>query len=305
MPRRPATTLSAVRADELRGAFDALLAEADLEAHKARDPVRFVHRYNDPADQEVAACIAGMLAYGKVTLFPPVIEAILAQADSYGGPRDYVESFDRTHTRALEPLYYRWNRHPDFALWLATLGVVVRQHGRLGAVLEAAHDPGDSSVRAAFATFIDTLRRSAVVAAEGLGIEAESYPDLPRGFRTFLPEPGASSCKRWNMVLRWMVRTADGIDLGIWALPPRCLVLPLDTHTHRLSRYIGLTARKDASWRTAEEITDNLARIDPEDPVRYDFALAHLGISGACERRYRPRVCPACPLLPVCKMARH
>jgi uncharacterized protein (TIGR02757 family) len=106
------------------------------------------------------------------------------------------------------------------------------------------------------------------------------------------------------MLLRWMVRPAEGIDLGLWRLPARALVLPLDTHTHRIARYVGLTARNDASWRTAVEITDALAMLDPLDPVRFDFALAHLGISGQCRREYDAEICTRCALFPVCGFAR-
>ncbi|MBW2258057.1 MAG: DUF2400 family protein, partial [Deltaproteobacteria bacterium] len=132
---------------------------------------------------------------------------------------------------------------------------------------------------------------------------ARAFGDLPRGFRTFLPSPtGGSACKRWNMFLRWMVRPpTEGIDLGLWdSLPPSALVVPLDTHVLRIARLVGLTRRRDGSWRTAAEITANLRLLDPDDPVRFDFALAHLGISGACKGRRDEAVCSACPLRPVC-----
>jgi len=134
--------------------------------------------------------------------------------------------------------------------------------------------------------------------ARRLGLE------VTRSFKTFLPKPSSgSACKRWNMFLRWMVRAEDGIDLGVWSLPASSLVLPLDTHTHRISQYVGLTTRKQANWRTAVEITTRLRQLDADDPVRFDFALAHLGISGGCRRRYRAEICSTCALLPVCRFA--
>ena len=78
------------------------------------------------------------------------------------------------------------------------------------------------------------------------------------------------------------------------------LLLPLDTHTHRISRNLGLTARNDASWRTAEEITARLRELDPVDPVRYDFALCHLGVSRECPSRRDADKCARCLLKPVC-----
>ena len=98
-----------------------------------------------------------------------------------------------------------------------------------------------------------------------------------------------------------MVRP-DGVDLGLWrAIPPSALVIPLDTHVGRIARLLGLTTRGDTSWRTAESITASLRRFDAADPVRFDFALAHLGISGACAGRRVPTICAACPLDDVCQ----
>ncbi|HMV65800.1 MAG TPA: DUF2400 family protein, partial [Myxococcota bacterium] len=112
-----------------------------------------------------------------------------------------------------------------------------------------------------------------------------------------------SGLKRWHLLLRWMVRPpTEGVDLGLWTtLHPRDLLIPVDTHVGRIARLLGLTARADASWRTAEEITAALRAFDAEDPVRFDFALAHVGISGGCLGHRHPAVCPTCPLSPVCR----
>ena len=102
------------------------------------------------------------------------------------------------------------------------------------------------------------------------------------------------------MLMRWMVRR-ESPDLGCWShLDPADLVIPLDTHVSRISRFLGLTQRSDASWRTAEEVTTALRAFSPDDPVRYDFALAHLGISEGCLGYREVKVCSACPLEAVC-----
>jgi uncharacterized protein (TIGR02757 family) len=100
-----------------------------------------------------------------------------------------------------------------------------------------------------------------------------------------------------------MVRGSDAVDLGLWkALGTHRLTMPLDTHVHRISRYLGLTDRSQADWRTATQITTALRRFDPVDPLRYDFALAHLGISGACPTRRVPEICRTCPIEPICTL---
>jgi adenine-specific DNA glycosylase len=99
-----------------------------------------------------------------------------------------------------------------------------------------------------------------------------------------------------------MVRRPDGADLGLWRrVDPARLVVPLDTHVHRIAYWLGLTGRRNPSWRTAVEVTDALREIDPRDPVRFDFALAHLGILGDCPRRPLAAKCAPCPLRPWCR----
>jgi uncharacterized protein (TIGR02757 family) len=98
-----------------------------------------------------------------------------------------------------------------------------------------------------------------------------------------------------------MVRGEDGIDLGLWRHVSRGhLLIPVDTHVARIAAYIGLTRRRSPTWAMAEEITSALRALDPEDPVRYDFAICRLGILDACPRRRDPVKCAACPLQPVC-----
>jgi uncharacterized protein (TIGR02757 family) len=121
------------------------------------------------------------------------------------------------------------------------------------------------------------------------------------GFRHLFADPRAGSpCKRQNLWLRWMIRGPDGIDLGIWNLSPSALVIPLDVHVFRISKNLGLTRRKTARWETAEEITSRLRAFDPDDPVRYDFAICHLGVARDCPSRRDAVKCGRCVLRGVC-----
>jgi hypothetical protein len=99
-----------------------------------------------------------------------------------------------------------------------------------------------------------------------------------------------------NLFLRWMVRRTSP-DLGIWTfVDPAKLLMPVDTHIHRIATFLGLNTRKSADWKAARQITDALARFDPADPVRYDFALCRLGILDLCSRKRRKENCDVCLL---------
>ena len=292
--RRRTYTLSPARAAALRPLLDALDVALDRTARIAADPVELPRRYADPDDAEVAALFAASLAYGRADVFKPVVERVLAAM----GPSP--AAFVREFARAPDPSFfagaiYRFNRPPDLAALAAAIGAVRARHGSLGARFAALLRDGHGNLRGALARFAAELRGAPRVESllAGRG---------PRGLAHLLPDaagPGAS--KRWNLYLRWMVRGPDGVDLGLWKeVPPAALVVPLDTHVHRVARALGLTARTDASWRTAEEITASLRRIDPADPVRYDFALCHLGMSGTCPAHREASRCAACALREAC-----
>ena len=294
--------MSAGPAPELGATLERLVAETRVGERLASDPVAFVHRFQDPADQEVAAILSGTLAYGRVAAFRPVLESLFAIAEVSGGPAAWVRSFDPAlHASPLLPLFYRWNRGVDWVLLLTGLRRLYERVRSLEALL-----PADRPLHEALDGLIVHIRHAVLAEAHRCGVPATGFGDLPRGLRYLLPRPAdGSATKRWWMILRWLVRRPTaGIDLGLWrSRAPGELVVPLDTHVLRISRFVGLTSRKDGSLRTALEITDGLRRFDADDPVRFDFALAHLGISGGCRGRRDPEVCPSCPLDPVCRAA--
>jgi uncharacterized protein (TIGR02757 family) len=297
VPSRP-PTLTPARAALLRPLLDALDAAIDHDVRIGFDPVELPRRYAGPDDQEVAGIIAASLAYGRADVFKPVLERALAQMGP--SPARYVESFARAPDRGVFRWFlYRFNRPADLAALVAAVGDARLRHGSLGvrfAALFRGEGGGPAALRPALVRFARELREAAPVA-----------PLLARrghrGFLHLLPDPGgAGACKRWNLYLRWMIRGPDRVDLGAWkGVPPSVLMVPLDTHVLRIGRCLGLTTRADASWRTAEEITAALRRLDPADPVRFDFALCHLGMSGACPARRDPGRCEACPLRPACR----
>jgi uncharacterized protein (TIGR02757 family) len=278
--------------------LEALYALSDGGARRDADPVAFVHRYSSPADQEIAGLLASGFAYGRVDLFRPVLARLFDHLDTLGGPRAMVDAPDPLALEPLRPLIYRWNRGSD-VIWLLRALHHLLPGGRS---VEALFGP-PGPVRERLTIAVALLRAGVLAAARSEGHPATTFEELPRGARYLLPSPvQGSACKRLNLYLRWMVRPpTEQVDLGLWtSFEPDQLQIPLDVHVARVARFLGLTSREDTSWRTAEEVTDALRRIDPRDPVRFDFALAHLGISGACLGHRDPVVCPTCPLDAVC-----
>jgi uncharacterized protein (TIGR02757 family) len=291
----------AADATALRPLLERLDATLDRAARLAADPVELPRRYASPHDQEVAGLLAASLAYGRADLFKPILARLLDQLGE--SPAAAVEAWAGAPAPAeLAWFRYRFNQPADLAALLAAMGHLRRRHGSMGArfaALFAAAGGGQEALRPALAAFATELRQAPPVGAllRGRG---------PRGLRHLLPDAaGPGAAKRWNLFLRWMVRGPDGVDLGAWrGVPPAALRVPLDTHVHRVARRLGLTGRADAGWRTAEEITAGLRLVDGGDPVRYDFALCHLGMSGACPVRLTPAHCAACPLAGACRLAR-
>lgn len=256
--------------------------------------------------------MAALLAYGNVRQIRRSVEDLLGRMrHASGSPSLFVEQISQTgqseSKRALSGFIHRFNRGEDVAILLELVARSWREYGSLGAHFISYLEPVAPDFSEALNALIRDWRRWA-------GPKA-----LKSSFSYFLTAPAdGSCCKRWCMFLRWMGREDAELDLGLWGakspfasgfpggrfLKPSQLIVPLDTHTGRISQYLGLTRRKSIDWKTALEVTGALRRCDPDDPTRYDFALARLGILDLCERRYRAEVCQQCMLLPVCRFSR-
>ena len=242
--------------------------------------------------------LASGLAYGRVSLFQAALEKILRVMG--GKPFEYVLRFDPAKdTKDFLPLYYRMNEGKDIACFLYLIRQILENYGSIGRLFSSLYHEEDKDIGPTLERFIKKVQTLDTGAVYGRKIHP---PGLARFFA--LPSKG-SSCKRLNLYLRWMIRPDDGLDFGLWKeIPPSKLIIPLDTHVLRISRYLGLTRRKSPGWVTAKEITEILKRLDPEDPLRYDFPICHHGISGACPIGRAPEKCRVCPLLAECAKGR-
>ncbi len=146
-------------------------------------------------------------------------------------------------------------------------------------------------------TFLSTLREFALA--------VHPHPkERHRAVAFLFPSAtGAAACKRQHMFLRWMVRPAtEGVDFGLWTcVKPADLICPCDVHTARIGHALGLCVSPEPSRKVANELTRSLGLFDSDDPARFDFALAHVGISGGCRAKYLSTVCETCGLRESCR----
>jgi len=253
----------------------------------ASDPVHKVRPFTTAADREVAGFCAAALAFGRVASVLNSIDTLLAIM----GPRpaEYVKRFDpgAPHPE-LRRMVHRWTRGDDLAALLWILRQMLEQAGSIEGFFLEGDRAGAEDVGAALDSFSTRALRLDI---------RKAYGRVPRrpGVCYFFPRPSAgSACKRLNLFLRWMVRR-DEIDLGVWTrVPASRLVVPLDTHIIRLGRCLRLTRYVSPGWKMAADITSALRALDPDDPVRFDFSICHLGMMNACGfgRRQGDSQCP-------------
>ena len=287
------------RARALREPLERLYREFDYGGRVERDALRFPLRYPSARDREIVALLTACLAYGRVDLFGRALDGVLATMGP--SPATFVAGFDpRRHARAFDGFIYRFNRPRDVAAFCVAARDVLARYG----TLEKAFVAGDPDERGSIGPALERFARAFLDADL-----REIFPSgrLSRGYRFLFPLPSAGGpCKRLHLFLRWMVRR-ESPDFGLWtSVSPARLLIPVDTHVENMSRAIGLTSRRSRNWRMAEEITARLAMLDPDDPVKYDFALCHTRMAGDCRDRRDPVVCPPCGLRGVCRhWARH
>ncbi|MBI1751954.1 MAG: TIGR02757 family protein [Acidobacteria bacterium] len=272
----------------LKARLDGLCDRYDTKGALDKDPLSVVLAYEAPMDREVGAFVAAHLAYGRVD---PMIRAVRGGLAPLGAkPASWLRNRSEGDIRrelelTLKDWAWRFHTGPDLAAWLLAWK---RLDAESGQGLEPHLLPGtERGTEEALSRLVQRLR-------------LELPPTY--GARFSLPDPlEGAACKRWRMFLRWMARPGWP-DLGLWTrYPVESLIIPLDTHVARVSRFIGLSGRRTADGKMAIEITASLRRLDPEDPLRYDFALSHLGILGDCPGVRKRSTCAVCPLYSVCR----
>lgn len=224
------------------------------------DPVSIPHLFSKKQDIEIAGLFAAVFAWGNRTTIINKSKELLARMDR--APYAFITGHTDRDLQGLTGFTHRTFNDTDLLYFIAFL-----QH----------HYNREKSLETAFTRHGNTAESRLA----GFHRYFFSLPDAPDRTRKHVatPERG-STCKRLNMFLRWMVRCdRSGVDFGIWkTMTPASLICPIDVHVARVARRLGILQRKQTDWLAALELTDYLRTLDPDDPVKYDFALFGLGV---------------------------
>ena len=242
--------------------FEVVKKLLEDEAHKRNhdeeispdrpDPLMIASRYND----EFSSLICALFAYGNVTAINQFLESL---------DFSLLEKDEAIMTQTLEHHYYRFQSAQDIQALFITLSRL-KKESSLESIFVSAYQKR--------ANVMDGLRALIEVLYDINPYRSRGYQFL---LGTIPPTNPHSPYKRWHMYLRWMVRK-DHLDLGLWqGVDTKDLLVPLDTHTFALGKKLGLIQRKSYDFKAVLELSHALQKIDPSDPVKYDFALYRLG----------------------------
>ncbi len=246
---------------ELKSFLDAKVEEYNQPGFIPNDPVCIPHKYSKKQDIEIAGFIAAVFAWGQRKTIINKSHEFLELMENE--PHQFVLNYSESDLKPFLGFKHRTFNSTDALYFLHFFRWFYQRHDSLE---EAFGNGTDQSMEARLSYFFNLFF---------------SLPDHPRRTYKHIPNPSRkSACKRINMYLRWMVRKDEkGVDFGIWnRIATSELICPCDLHVDRVARKLGLIERKQTDWQTAVELTENLSRLDPDDPVKYDYALFGLGV---------------------------
>jgi uncharacterized protein (TIGR02757 family) len=226
------------------------------------DPLEFLYNYDKSSEREIVGLIAASLAYGRVNQILKSVSAIL----KFMGPEPSKflknSTFKSIHSYCSN-FKHRFTTGEELAIFLFNIKKILENYGSLNAC------------------FTESFNRENEVLPALLNLIKKLRAEKCYCYNSLVPLPGGKSAyKRLNLYLRWMIRK-DNVDPGGWEnIPASKLIIPLDTHMHRIAIDQQFTKRKQADWNTALEITGAFRRFSPDDPVKYDFSLTRMGIKG-------------------------
>ncbi len=250
--------------DQIFAILESAAARFNRAGFIADDPISVPHRFSKKQDIEIMAFWAATLAWGQRKTIINSAQKLAELMDN--APHDFIKNHQEHDRARFLDFKHRTFQATDTLWFLAFFQRFYQKNASLETAFSGHLAPGAENIEVALRGFHDQF------------FADEFAPDRTRK-HVATPARG-STCKRLCMFLRWMVREdAAGVDFGIWkTIRPAQLLIPLDVHVERVARRLGLLERAQTDWRAVLELTENLRKYDPLDPVRYDFALFGMGI---------------------------
>ena len=226
--------------------------------------MEFPHRFDDFYNIELSAFISSIFAYGNISQIMSVLEQVFKVLGD--NPHEFVlETTEKDIKKAFQTIQHRFYNSEDVFSLMKLLKKIYQNYGSLNYLFLLYYFNKDENLKNSISFFSNNLLYLSDSKSDGVRF---MFPDPIKG----------SACKRMNLFLRWMIRK-DELDFGLWEeIEPKKLVIPVDTHVASICKEIKLTSKKTVSWLMAEEITENLKKYSHDDPVKYDFAICHLGM---------------------------
>ena len=252
-------------AQELLEIKDFLNEKADKYNHPdfiETDPVQIPHLFSEKNDIEISAFFASTIAWGQRTTIIKNMQKLTALMDH--APYEFImNSYERDLDR-FNYFKHRTFNGEDCRFFIRSIKNIYKNHGGLGSLFQEIY----SKEKNIFETLIGFRK---------VFFEIQHPKRTQKHISNVLK---GASAKRLNMFLRWMVRKDNnGVDFGLWnKIPMSDLFLPLDVHTGNVARKLGLLKRKQNDWKAVNEVTEILRKFNPDDPIKYDFALFGLGV---------------------------
>jgi uncharacterized protein (TIGR02757 family) len=228
----------------------------------SHDPIQIPKKFEEPEDIEIAGFLAATISWGQRRTIINNMNKLMGMMDY--SPYEYIMHAEDNDLCDFKTFKHRTFNGDDCIFFIRSLKNIYKNHKGLRNIFETAYLK-NQNIEEALANFRNIFLE---------------IPHPQRTRKHIADISKKSSAKRLNMFLRWMVRSdREGIDFGLWKnIAPKDLFIPLDVHSGNVARKLGLLKRKQNDWKAVVELTDNLRQFDPEDPVKYDFALFGLGV---------------------------
>ena len=249
--------------EEMYELLESLHDKFNNESFIEADPISVPHSFTRVEDREIAGFLAATIAWGNRRAIVQSAHRMMRYMDN--APYDFVVNASDDEIATLGSYVHRTFNGGDFQDFVRALRHIIYQWGSIGGYFESHYEEcGD------LRKVLSDFRR-----------DFHSADHNPHSEKHLSSIDKGAACKRLFMYLRWMVRRDDrGVDFGLWQrIPMSALYMPLDLHTGRMGRSLGLLTRKQDDWKAVEELTASLRNFSNEDPVRYDYSLFGVGIS--------------------------